>query len=383
MKLGSGQGPGTRIVDLAPPFQIHSKKSERYLGPAHGMSPHLQERTECVDRNRTNQGVIIMENVVGIDIAKNTFDVATKLPNGKYRTKGKLSNKLDGFEQLHAWIVEHVGRQANIVMEATGIYHEAVAEYLYNQGFVVYVVNPRRIYHFKVQEGVNYKTDKIDSKLIAGFGAAEHQQPLRPWKPEPPARRKLRALLNRLHDLQEMMQMESNREATAGSDIIEKIRSHISYLKVEIKELEKAIKQHIDDDPEFRHIRDLLVTIDGIGEKTVATILAELGNPLEFDSPKSLVKFVGLMPRLNESGLFKGRSTITKEGSEEMRTALFMPALTALKYNKAIIAFATRLKTNGKAGKQIVCAVMSKLLHFAYGVLKSGLPFDAKIALAR
>jgi transposase len=324
-----------------------------------------------------------MSNIVGIDIAKSTFDVATPLPNGKYRTRSKIPNNAGGFEQLDSWLKEHSAPGARVVMEATSVYHEALAEHLYHQGYEVIVSNPARVYHFKKSEGVHYKTDKVDAKLLADFAEAKHKKPLIPWKPEPPALRRLRALLRRLDDLQEMLQMERNRQDVADADVQESISSHISHIEKDIAQTRRTIEQHIDDDPDLRGKRDLLLTIDGIGEKTAAVILAELGDLSEFRSARAVVSFAGLNPQLAESGKFKGRTPITKAGTGRIRKALYLPSITAMNMSEPMMAMKSRLKAKGKAGKQIVCAVMRKMLHIVFGVLKSGQAYDPKLALAR
>ena len=112
-------------------------------------------------------------------------------------------------------------------------------------------------------------------------------------------------------------------------------------------------------------------------------LLAELGDLRKYDDPRKLVAAAGLNPKLQDSGLLKGRTVISKIGSARVRAGLYMPGLVALQHNKAIMAMKDRLKANGKAPKQIICAAMRKLLHFVYGVLKSGQPYDPKLALAR
>lgn len=324
-----------------------------------------------------------MSNVVGIDIAKHTFDVATPLPNGKYRTRGKIPNNAAGFEQLDSWLKTHAAPGARVVMEATSVYHEALAEHLYHQGYEVIVSNPARVYHYKKSEGIHYKTDKVDAKLLADFAQAKHQKALTPWRPEPAALRRLRVLLRRLEDLQEMLQMERNRQDVADVDVQASIQGHISHIESDMAQTRRMIEEHIDDDPDLRGRRELLLTIDGIGDKTAAVILAELGDPSAFRSARAIVSFAGLNPQLADSGLSRGRSPISKAGSGRIRKALYLPSITAMNMSEPMMAMKARLKANGKAGKQIVCAVMRKMLHIVYGVLKSGQPYDPKLALAR
>lgn len=322
-----------------------------------------------------------MTCIVGIDIAKNTFDLATLQDNGKFRTKGGIPNQKAGFATLLGWLEKHASPDAWIVMEATGVYHEAVAEFLFKQGYQVSVVNPAQVASYARSQLQRVKTDKADAKLLAEYGK-RHCDQLRPWQPDPPSVRQLRALVRRLEDLEEIQQMELNRLDVADKSVQESIHTLLQHLKQQIKETEQAIRRHIDDDPDLRGKKDLIVSIKGIGNKTAALLLSELGDPLRFHSARSLGAFAGVTPRLQESGQFRGRTLISRVGSVRLRAGLYMPAISAITHNPAIREQARRLRERGKAGKQIVCAAMRKLLGIVYGVLKSGLPFDATKALA-
>lgn len=323
-----------------------------------------------------------MSSIVGIDIAKHSFDIATLQANGKYRTKAKLANDAAGFQVLQEWLSKHSEPQTWIVMEATGIYHEALAEHLHGLGYKVCVMNPAQVAFYARSQLQRVKTDKVDAKLIASYGE-RHRDELRRWEPEPRAIRRLRALMRRLQDLKELQQMELNRLAVADSDVQDSIKAVLQRVEEQIKQTLNAIKKHIDDDPDLRDKRDLLTSIDGIAEHTAALLLAELGDPLRFTSARAITAFAGLNPRLEDSGLHKGHVHISRTGSARLRSGMYMPAVVSMTHNPAISALAERLRARGKAGKQIVCAAMRKLLHIAYGVLKSGQPFDFRLALAR
>ncbi|MDH4554239.1 IS110 family transposase [Pseudomonas sp. BN417] len=322
-----------------------------------------------------------MSGIVGIDIAKHSFDIATQQANGKYRTKAKLANSAAGFQVLQEWLLKYSEPGAWIVMEATGTYHEALAEYFHGLGYRVCVTNPAQIALYARSQLQRVKTDQVDAKLIADYGA-RHVDELRAWRPEPPAIRRLRALVRRLQDLQEIAQMERNRLDVADVSVQDSIRSVLQHIEQQIAETLKAIQAHIDDDPDLRGKRDLLTSIDGVADKTAALLLAELGDPLQFKNARAITAFAGLNPQLRESGTQKAYACISRMGSSRLRAGLYMPAIVALTHNPAIKALGQRLRSRGKAGKQIVCAAMRKLLHIAYGVLKSGQPFDAKLALA-
>ncbi|EJR8320508.1 IS110 family transposase [Escherichia coli] len=324
-----------------------------------------------------------MTAVVGIDIAKHTFDIATLQSNGKHRTKAKMPNDLKGFEALQQWLLKHAEPQAWIVMEATGIYHEALAEWLFKQGYRVCVLNPAQPAFYARSQLQRVKTDKVDAKLLADYGS-RHLAELRSWQPEAPEIRRLRALVHRLKDIQELEQIERNRlESTQESKVRDSIQSVLDHLKKQTDETLKAIKQLFDDNDDLRGKRDLLTSIDGIADRTAALLLAELGDIQRFDSSKAVTAFSGLNPRLQESGKHKGHVRISRMGSARLRAGLYMPAVSSLTHNRAIREMAERMKAKGKAGKQIACAAMRKLLCIAYGVLKSGRPFEPTLAIAR
>lgn len=324
-----------------------------------------------------------MTIVVGIDIAKHTFDIATLQSNGKHRTKARLPNDLKGFAQLQQWLLKHAEPQAWIVMEATGIYHEALAEWLFKQGYRVCVLNPAQPAFYARSQLQRVKTDKVDAKLLADYGS-RHLAELRTWQPEAPELRRLKALVHRLKDLQELEQIERNRlDVTHDSKVRDSIQSVLDHVQRQTDATLKAIKQHFDDNDDLRGKRDLLTSIDGIADITAALLLAELGDIQRFDNSKAVTAFSGLNPRLQESGKYKGQTRISRMGSARLRAGLYMPAVSSLVHNQAICEMAERMRARGKAGKQIVCAAMRKLLCIAYGVLKSGKPFEPKLALAR
>jgi transposase len=126
-----------------------------------------------------------------------------------------------------------------------------------------------------------------------------------------------------------------------------------------------------------------LESIPGVGEATIAQILSFMGVPKRFKNARQLAAFVGLNPKKHESGSsVRGRSRLSKTGDSALRKALYMPAISAKKYNPVIKAFCERLQKAGKPPMVIIGAAMRKLLHLIYGVLKSGKPFNANLAIA-
>lgn len=321
-----------------------------------------------------------LASVVGIDVAKAKLDLACPLDAGKYRTRGNVPNNAKGFDQLLAWLKSHALADAWVVMEATNVYHLDVATFVHEHGYRVCVANPAQIAAFAKSELSRTKTDKTDAKLIVRF-ALGHQPHLRAWTPPTEAERTLMALTRRLQDLKDLRQAETNRLETADPAVHESLRAVLSTLDGQIKAVEEALKKHIDDDPDLRHRRDLLVSIKGISDTTASLLLAELGDIRRFHDVRALVAFAGLNPALRQSGSWKGHVRISKIGSTALRAGLYMPAIVAMQHNGPVRALAQRLKARGKPGLVIVVAAMRKLLHMAYGVLKSGRKFDPGLGL--
>jgi len=311
--------------------------------------------------------------VLGIDVGKQKLSVAV-FYNDKFKTK-TIPNNPDGFETLWSWLSRFDRLPEHVCLEATGSYGEAIATFLHDQGLVVSVVNPTLIKGFAQSEGVRTKTDKVDARIIAKFCHSK-QKTLPQWQPAPPEQRELRDLARRLEALKNMRVQEENRlNGTWGDTARKNLIEHIGYLDDQIAQLEKLIKDHIDRHPGLRRQSDLLKSIPGIADLTSACLLAEIQFD-QFSTARQVAAYVGLTPSDRQSGTsVKGRPRLSKIGNHRLRKALYMPAMAAIRHNPVLSAFAHELKRKGKPGKVIIAAVMRKLLHIAFGILRSGRPF--------
>jgi transposase len=310
--------------------------------------------------------------VLGIDIAKQKFDVAL-LIDGKTKHK-TCKNSAEGFETLMIWLEKQGIQKVHACLEATGNYGEDLAIYLHEAGHIVSIVNPARIKGFAQSELIRTKTDKIDAGIIARFCLAMEPSP---WSPPSPEIRSLRALVRRVDSLVDMRSQEKNRISTAHESVIPLIKEHIVYLDQEIEKIRKQIAELIEQNPKLKQKRDLLDSIPGIGKVTIPTILAELDDLGKFTHVREVVAFIGLAPKETLSGSsIKGKPRLCKIGHARLRKALYMPALVSIQRNPVMIAFYNRLKEKGKNGKVIVCAIMRKLVHIIFGILKSGKKYD-------
>lgn len=318
------------------------------------------------------------EIFMGIDISKASFDTAI-LMSEKIKTK-KFSNNKNGFKLMMDWLKTCNIRAENthVCMEATGIYYESLADFLYQNKFMVSVVNPARIKGFGMGELSRTKNDRADAKLIARFCKAMNPSA---WQPIKPEYKQLQQLVRRLEDLKSLLQIEKNHlESAISGDVKKSVELVIECLNKQIEEVTKTIKDKINQNPELQKKQVLLKTIPGIGEATIIQIITFI-NIENFNNVKQLDAFVGLNPKQKQSGTsVNGKSRISKIGNSNLRKTLYFPAIVAKQHNPIIKAFCERLKVNGKPIMVIICAAMRKLVHIIFGVLKSGKAFDANVA---
>jgi transposase len=323
-----------------------------------------------------------MSKVVGIDVSKETLDVAV-MTGAQHSAYVKVPNSTAGYQQLVRWLNKHASKGCAVCLEATGRYGDGVAETLYEAGFRVSVVNPARIRGYADSQLRRNKTDKLDAQLIADF--CRTQQP-EPWTPPAPEIRQLQALVRHLASLEETRQQLVNRlrDATSLPEmVVTQLRTQEALLVEQIRQIQHAIQDHIDQFPDLRTQRDLIDSIPGLGPLTAAKILAEVPPLASFTDVRQLVAFAGLNPAHHESGIsVRKKSQISRTGKAALRAALYMPAVVAKRHNPILRAFAQRLLDRGLCQMAVITAVMRKLLHLIYGILKSGRPFDPNFQVA-
>jgi transposase len=317
--------------------------------------------------------------ILGIDIGKADFHCALSV-KGQLRAN-HFPNSKSGFVRLHRWLQNRGIDRVHACLEATGGWSEDLALYLHEHGHVVSLVNPLAIKAFGQSELSRTKTDKADAGLIARFCAAMQPEA---WQPPSPTQRRLQQLARRRMALDDMRTQEKNRlEGPGITEVADSIETTLDFLNEQVEEIDQQMRELIDEDPTLRGDRQLLESIPGVGERLAVTLLAEIPNLSEFRSGKALAAFVGLCPREFRSGTSVSSSWLSRRGNSRIRRMLYMPALVAMTWNPLLKAFAARLRLAGKRGKQVVAAVMRRLLVLAYGVLKSRQPFDPNYGCGR
>jgi transposase len=318
-------------------------------------------------------------STLGIDIAKLKFNVCLITASGKLRHK-VCPNTAAGFAQLAAWLTKQGVLHTHACIEATGPYGEALALYLHAAGHTVSVINPAAVKAFAASRLSRTKTDKVDAELIARFCQA--QQPPA-WAPPAPEVRELQALARRLEALIEMRVAEENRLSSGISVAVVRrsVEEHVAYLHEQIRRTEALIRRHVDTHPTLKQQSALLDSIPGIGAATAALLLAEVTDIKQYRSARQVAAYAGLVPRERRSGSsVHGRARLSKIGNARLRRALYFPAVTALRCSPFFQQWAEGLRQRGKCKMAVIGATMRKLVHLAYGVLKTGQPFDPQWA---
>lgn len=300
---------------------------------------------------------------LGVDVSKNTLDLYYK----------GLHHQIKNSEEAVRAFFSTLNRDtiASIVCEATGGYEKTLARVLREYELNLWVVDPRRIKGFIVSTGCKSKTDKIDAKKITEFAAQNSCEYITIQKSE--YHDQLRSLNDRRNDLIKFLAAEKTRLKHPSHELsIPSIKRMVEVLNKEIKEIELAIKNLIQQDDILKNKSDLLETIPGIGKASAITLLTavpELGSL----GNKKVSALIGLCPFDRQSGRYKGKSFIAG-GRAAPRKMLYMCALTTIKYNFALKAFYDRLIEKGKPFKVAIVAVMHKLIILANTILKKGQP---------
>jgi transposase len=307
---------------------------------------------------------------VGIDVAKARLDVHVR-PTG---LAFALANDPAGHADLAARLAPL--RPALVVLEATGGLEYPVAAALAAAGLAVAVVNPRQVRAFAEAEGRLAKTAALDAAVLAHF--AEALRP--PARPLPDAAaRDFEAVLARRRQLLEMRAAEQNRLGQAATAAVRaSLQAHIDWLSRQLDKVEKALAAAVEASPVWRAKDELLQSIKGVGPTLSRTLLAALPE-LGTLTRQQVAALAGLAPRNRDSGQRRGQRCISG-GRPEVRSLLYMAALSAARYNPALRAFSERLRRVGKAAKVRLVAVARKLLTIANAVLRDGRPWDPALA---
>jgi transposase len=312
----------------------------------------------------------IVEKFVGIDVSKSTLDVCIE-PDEKtlhvaYDEAG-IKQIVDRLKEVSPTL---------IVIEATGGLEIRIATELASKGLQVAVINPRQARDFAKATGRLAKTDQVDAAMLAAFAKAIRPQ-ARPLRDEDTCA--LNDMVSRRRQLIDMRVQETLRLGTAASKPLQKnLSKHIAWLDKQIAEIDADLTKRLRKSVVWRIKDDLLRGIPGVGTVTTLTVLAkcpELGTL----NRREIAALTGVAPLANDSGKHRGKRFIWG-GRADVRAVLYMAAVSAIRCNEPIKAFAERLKKAGKPPKVVIVACMRKLLTIMNSMLKNNEPWSPKFA---
>lgn len=325
----------------------------------------------------------VLKQVAGIDMGMESFFACylVKDQQDHIVIKGTKSFKNDnkGMKEFLVWCKKRensIAPPTIYVMEATGVYYENLAYFLYENGQKVSVQLAQKLTYFAKSNNLKTKTDKVDSKMIATFGMEKALGALDLWTPPSKEFKVIRDLSREHTSLKkEVAAAKSQLHAMDHAHktykkVITLKKQMISFYEKQLEIIEKELKRLIKADEHLNKKIQNIETVKGLGFITIIKVISEVNGFLLFTNIRQLVSYAGLDIVQKESGKYKGKTRISKKGNARIRSALYMPAVTAATHNNNLKDFYDRVNENGTVKKHGIVAVMRKLLILIYTLWK-------------
>lgn len=322
----------------------------------------------------------ILKQVVGIDISKDTFTACVghleSPQESHFSDSSSFTNKKDQFNKFLRWVKKQLQRPSDpvwFVMEATGVYYESLAYYLCDHGHQVVVELPNTIKHYAKSLPIKSKTDDLDARMIARFGL---ERKLQAWNKPAEIIRSLRFLVREYMNLKKSVSKVKNQiHAKAHtyqplSETVNRLKALKKTYEKQMKEIEVQVYELIEQDEELKKGIEYLDSIKGIGMMTAVGVVAETNGFAFIKNMKQIASYAGLDVRLNQSGTFNGKSSISKKGNKYLRQLVYMPALAAIRFNEHLKIVYERLVAKKQNKKIALIAVARKLLCLMFTIWK-------------
>jgi transposase len=325
---------------------------------------------------------VLKQVTLGVDVSKERLDAALFLTGPRKWHTTAASNDESGARKLVEWMcakAKAAAKDCRVVLEATSVYHDIVAQVLHDYGCEVVIANPKRVRDYAKGRGLLTKTDKVDARALALYGSEGDE--LVAWQPAPPEVRTLRALQGRLDAVAQDLQREENRWEKAQATntpaaVRDSLQRCLIALRAERDRLLRAIDDHYDQHPPLKQERDRLKTIPGIGDISAHRLLSLLKSR-PFQSARQAAACAGLIPLVHESGTsVHKRPRLSKQGDGRLRATLYMAAIVAAQHNPPLRKVYLDLISRGKAKMSALGALMRRLVHIAFGMLKHQTDFN-------
>ena len=333
-----------------------------------------------------------IKQVVGIDISKDTFHVCLGIMDEKQQIQllGQTSwgNNPTGFKELMAWCRKRAEKKLSVyyVMEATGVYYEELAYFLANHKKQFSVLLPNKAKHFAQSLDIKTKTDKVDAAMLCRIGL---ERALPEWKMPSPVMKEIKSLCREYKNLKSeavriKVRLHAYKHSYKPSQTTRRrLERQLAFLNKHMVEIEQEIREIIKQDTDLSEKTRKITKVKGLGMLTVITVIAETNGFATIENAKQLTSYAGLDVVMNQSGKHFGRTRISKKGNRHIRTALYMPAMSAVKYNERIRQFYQKIKQRNASGMVGIVAVARKLLILIYTLWKNNSEYDPNMNLSK
>ncbi len=328
---------------------------------------------------------MVLKQNVGIDVSMDSFDVNLSTLDGKFKKQcfgtKKFNNDHVGFQELIQWVDKRKTKEVEVsyTLEFTGVYYEQLAYFLRGNDEIVYMVIPSKAK--KYCESLSYasKTDKLDAQSLSWMGL---ERELRRWEPLSGLFLNMRTLTREREELLKERTVTKNRlhatqkQAVGHVNSVRRYKARIAMLNAQIEEIEDEIKDLLKENELVYKKFKNVITIPGVALITAATVIAETNGFAAILNQKQLTSYAGYDVKFNESGKFKGKTKISKQGNAHIRRVLHFPAQTAITYNKPLSEFYERVNEQKEKPMIAGVAVQRKLLFLIYTLWKTDQVFD-------
>jgi transposase len=323
----------------------------------------------------------VVKQSVGIDIAKMTFTACICKRRSDQTNKlsevREFTNDKKGFNQFVKWVGKVMEKDVTIIfaMEATGIYYEELAYHLDKLKKEVSVILPNKVSHYSKSLNVKTKNDIIDAKIIAMMSC---ERRLFKWTPPSALFKKLRSVCRLYKTLQDDKTKATNRlkQLSCGYEPLKEAltihRTSIKRITKELKNLEGLMEEVLRTEDEVWSKVEKLLTIKGIGLKTIAIVLGETQGFALIRNQRQLTSYCGYDVVQRESGTsIKGKTRISKKGNSHIRAALYFPSMVAVRYNPNMKEVYDRIVERSTIKKIGLVSIQRRLLTLIYSMWKS------------
>ncbi len=328
----------------------------------------------------------ILKQCLGLDVSKLDLSLSlgflTNNLSKEFKVHRDVSNDLSGYKELLKWLKESVDCSVDmlVVMEATGVYHQGVAHYLYEHGYSVCVMQSGRVKRYAQSLDQRSKTDSLDSRMLSMLGL---ERDIRLWHPPSIGLQQLKALSRERSSLLKDRTVETNRQGAIVSSVhgnakaTKRHKARLKLLNAQITSIEEEMRELVSSNEVLKKKLGFLESIPGISFISAATVVGETLGFESITNAKQLTSYAGYDVVLRESGNFKGKTRISKKGNSHIRAVLHMPSMTCIRCNPTLKQFYSRLKPKKAKPLVALVAVQRKLLILMFTLWRNEENYDA------